>query len=80
MKNKVSDLNNHLFLALERLNDEDIKGADLVEEIDRSKAIANIAKQIIDSNRVVVQAMLATEKMSNNDQKETVKRLINHNQ
>ena len=33
MKNKITDLNNHLFEQLERLNNEDLKSAELVKEI-----------------------------------------------
>lgn len=47
MKNKMTDLNNNLFLCIERLNDEDLTGEKLEAEIKRSKAVAEVATQVI---------------------------------
>lgn len=54
MRNSLTDLNNHLFEQLERLNDEELKGEALKEEITRSKTIENVAKQIINNGRLVL--------------------------
>ena len=56
MKNKLSDLNNHLFAQLERLSDEGIKGEDLDEEIRRAEAVCNVATQIIDNGSLALKA------------------------
>jgi hypothetical protein len=56
MKNKLIDLNNHLFAALERLSDEDLTSDELKQEIDRSKSITNVSKQIVDIAKVSLEA------------------------
>ena len=56
MKNTLGDLNNHLFAQLERLNDEDLKGDALLEEITRAKAINDVATRIISNGSLVLQA------------------------
>jgi hypothetical protein len=49
MRNKIEDLRNHLFATIENLMDED-KPLDL----DRAKAIADVAQVIINSAKVEV--------------------------
>lgn len=56
-KNKITDLNDHLFAQLERLSDEEIKGDDLDKEVIRSKAITSVAGQIIKANKLTIDAM-----------------------
>lgn len=61
-KNKISDLNNHLFEQLERLNDSDITQDQLQLEINRSRAMTDIADKIIESSKVTIEAMKILEK------------------
>ena len=56
VKNKLTDLNNHLFAQLERLNDEDLQGEALEEEIKRAKAVSDISTNIINNARTVLEA------------------------
>ena len=47
MKNKLSDLNNHLFAQIERLGDEDLDSEQIEREAKRGEAIVAVADQII---------------------------------
>lgn len=55
MKNKIDDLRNHLFATLEALQDPD-KPMD----IERARAVADVAKVIVDSAKVEVAMVHAT--------------------
>ena len=57
MRNKITDLNNHLFEQLERLNNDDLKGEELKAEVDRAKAMTQISSQIVQSTKVTIEAM-----------------------
>ncbi len=69
MKNTLGDLNNHLFAQLERLNDEDLKGEALQEEITRAKAINAVASQIIANGSLVLEAERLNDERLNADGK-----------
>lgn len=47
MENKLTDLNNILFEQIERLNDDDLHGEALKQQIKRSQAIESVAGMII---------------------------------
>ncbi len=64
MKNNLEDLHNHLFAQLERLSDETIKGDDLKEEINRAKAVTEVASSIVENGKLAI----------------TVKRLLGDNE
>ena len=56
-KNKLNDLNNHLFAQLERLNDEELSSDQVKIEVSRAKAISGVASQVIKSAKVTIDAM-----------------------
>ena len=61
-RNKISDLNNHLFAQLEKLNDDDLNGEQLQNEVLRAKAMSNLASQIISSTKLTIDAMKMAHK------------------
>lgn len=65
LRNRLADLNNHLFAQMERLNDEDLTGEKLAEEINRARSITQVAHQIIANGTLVLDAIkLADDRMS----------------
>ena len=56
MKNSLGALNEYLFMQLDALSNQDLKGEESKEEISRSNAITNIAKEIISNANVVLQS------------------------
>ncbi|AQZ95531.1 hypothetical protein ACFSB1_00870 [Halopseudomonas phragmitis] len=56
MKNKIEDLRNHLFVTIESLLDED-KPLD----VERAKAVAHVASVMIESAKVEVKFLEATQ-------------------
>jgi len=58
-KNKISDLRDHLFATLESLADTQSP-----MEIDRAKAISEVAQTIINSAKLEVEMVKVTDKLS----------------
>ncbi|MDO4301765.1 MAG: hypothetical protein Q4D26_10290 [Clostridia bacterium] len=56
MKNDLTALNNYLFEAIERINDDSLSEEELNIEIKKSKAIKDVAETIIDNARLGLQA------------------------
>lgn len=56
MKNKLIDLNNHLFAQLERLSEDDLTAENLDKEIKRTVAIVDVSNTIIDNAKVSLDA------------------------
>lgn len=45
-KNKLTDLNDHLFMQMERLSNEDLDAKGLTQEVQRAAAMVGIADKI----------------------------------
>lgn len=54
MKNKIGDLRNHLFTALENLGNKELTPDQLKQEIERARAVSTVAQVIVDSAKVEV--------------------------
>lgn len=68
MKNKLKDLNDHLFEELERLNDESLTGEALQQERERAKSMASIAQTIINNGELALKAVKHYEEYGNKDE------------
>lgn len=56
MKNKLTDLNDHLFAQIERLAQEDLSSEQIDTEVKRGNAIVAVADQILRHASLQVQA------------------------
>lgn len=54
MKNKISDLRDHMFAALERLGNENLSEEELKAEIARCQTISEVGKVIVESAKTEV--------------------------
>lgn len=59
MKNRLSDLNDHLFAQMERLSEEGLSGDRLEEEVRRTQAIVGISDQIVGNAKLRLNAVKA---------------------
>ena len=54
-KNSLADLNEHLFMALERLSDDSLDEDRLKLEISRARAVSDVAGKAIDVTRTALE-------------------------
>ena len=57
MKNKLTDLNDHLFAQIERLGDEGLEPEQLQREVSRAASICEVAEKIIDNANTQLKAL-----------------------
>ena len=61
MRNKLIDLNNNLFEAMERLTEMEVTDENISTEIARSKVLAEIAENIIANGNLYIKAIKLAE-------------------
>ena len=59
-RNKINDLRDHLFSALERLDNDELTQEELNKEIEKDQAVATIGSVIIQSAKIEVDYLKAT--------------------
>lgn len=56
-KNRLEDMRNHLFAAMERLNDETLTVDQIAEEIKKANALASLGNVLVSSAKVELDYM-----------------------
>jgi N-acyl-D-aspartate/D-glutamate deacylase len=67
-KNKINDLRDHLFSALERLDNDDLSTEELTKEIEKAQAVAQIGSVIIQSAKIEIDYIRATGMLESNSE------------
>ena len=62
-KNKLSDLRDHIFSALERIDDDQLRPEQLENEIKKANAVANLSSMIIQSAKIEVDFIKVTGRL-----------------
>ena len=57
MKSNLTSLNDMLYEQLERINDDDLKGDELKEQLAKSKMINDVAKTIVANSTLMFRAI-----------------------
>lgn len=55
-KQTLGDLNGYLFEQMERLNDPDLAGEELGDELKRARSVVSVSNQIVNVGRLVLDA------------------------
>ena len=63
MRNKITDLRNHMFAQLERLGTEDLTPEEIEKEINRARAISELGKVIVESAKTEVLHLKLTRQL-----------------
>lgn len=74
-RNKLSDLNNHLFEMLERLNDDELEEEELAKEVRRADAMNKVAKTVIDNAQLQLDAVKHADEYGYNSIERTKREL-----
>lgn len=62
-RNTLDDLQDHLFMELERLNDCEAGSDELEHEIERARAVAEVAEKAIDNANTALRVCQAASSM-----------------
>lgn len=64
MKNNINDLRNHMFAAMELINDDTLTAEQLKVAIDKARALSDLGKVVVESAKTEI----LYAKMTNNKQ------------
>ena len=76
MKNTLSDLNNYLFEAMERLTDDSLSSDQLEQEIKRAESMSKVANQIIQNGELAYRTMVHMDEYGYNVDRNNVPTML----
>ena len=76
MKNTLSDLNNYLFEAMERLTNDDLTSEELDQEIKRAESMSKVANQIIQNGELAYKTMVHMDEYGYNTDRKNIPSML----